>query len=137
MPACWRISQKEGRVYKFSKESEILSPTSNFELHRLWVLNGPFHCLFSLSVCSFSSGMMRHHLVALSTLSSRLSAWQRMAALENRSSFSRESDFQIFICRCVGTGEKTTGKVLCTQRILGFLIPLPSGIYNSVEMPFK
>lgn len=45
-----------GRIYKFPKGSEVLSPTSNFELHRLWVLNGSFYCLSSLNVHSFSMG---------------------------------------------------------------------------------
>lgn len=45
------------RIYTFPKRSEILSPTSNFESSRLWVLNASFHCLFLLSICSFSSGM--------------------------------------------------------------------------------
>lgn len=128
------LTEVVGRVYNF-KGYEIQVP-----LPILFIcvvgFNGLFHCLFSLVFAPFYLNDETSFVALCQPHTIVLSAWQRMAALKTDPA-SLESDFQISICRCVSTSEKTTVKVLYTQRTFRISHSFAIWHLQLVEMPFK
>lgn len=85
----------------------------------------------------FTFGMLRHHLTPLPTSSSQLFAWQRMAGLGDRYSFSRESNVHISLMQACEHLVREQQETFCESRgFSGFLIPSPARIINWAEIIF-